>query len=209
MTPDFEDVVDVEEAGADAERLRRIHDLLVQAGPPPELEPGLQTPPRPFERRVVDDLEERRRRRRAPALQFGGLRYLAAAAAIAAVAFGVGRATARHADEFASARTVAFRATAAAPHATAELEIGSASHGNWPMHLTATALPTLRGSDYYAVFLTRGGKVVGPCGYFHVRNGRADAYLNAPYELSGAGWIVTRQHRGDRTLGPVVLKTTV
>ena len=208
MTPEFEDLVDVEEAGADAERLRRIHDLLVQAGPPPELDPALQSPPDVFGRRVADDLAARRARR-GGAFQFGGLRYLAAAAAIAAVAFGVGRATSHSSNDFASARTIAFHSTAAAPQAIATLEIGNASHGNWPMHLTADALPALHGKDYYAVFLTRNGKVVGPCGYFHVRNGRADAYLNAPYELNGAGWIVTRQHPGDRKLGPVVLRTTV
>ena len=42
----FDDMVDREGLGADEEaRLRRVHDLLVQAGPPPDLPPALERPP--------------------------------------------------------------------------------------------------------------------------------------------------------------------
>jgi hypothetical protein len=79
--------------------------------------------------------------------------------------------------------------------------------GNWPMHLVATGLPRLPADGYYVVFLTRHGKPVAPCGSFIVHGGSADAYLNAPYRLRGAGWVITLQHHGDRRPGRVVLTT--
>ena len=57
------------------------------------------------------------------------------------------------------------------------------------------------------MFLTRHGKPIAPCGSFIVRNGRGIAYLNAPYKLKGAGWVVTIQNPGDRKPGTVVLTT--
>ena len=43
---DFRDIVDTEGLTPDEEaRLRRVHDLLVQAGPPPDLPPALERTP--------------------------------------------------------------------------------------------------------------------------------------------------------------------
>jgi hypothetical protein len=39
--PDFDDLVDDDVAGTERERLRKVHELLLQAGPPPELSPEL------------------------------------------------------------------------------------------------------------------------------------------------------------------------
>jgi hypothetical protein len=101
-----------------------------------------------------------------------------------------------------------LHATAAAPQAQAALSVGASDKaGNWPMHLVASGLPRLPENGYYAVFLTRNGKPVAPCGSFIVHGGNADAYLNAPYRLRGAGWVVTLQHHGDHTPGRVVLTT--
>ena len=48
--PDFEDMVDgTELPEEERERLRRAHELLVQAGPPPELGPEMEAVPWPEE----------------------------------------------------------------------------------------------------------------------------------------------------------------
>ena len=43
--PDFDDLVGGDLPADERERLRRVHDLLVEAGPPPELPEGLQPIP--------------------------------------------------------------------------------------------------------------------------------------------------------------------
>ena len=51
---DFRDIVDTEGLGPDEEaRLRRVHDLLVQAGPPPDLPPALERTPEAAEAEIV------------------------------------------------------------------------------------------------------------------------------------------------------------
>ena len=44
--PDFDELVGKEVPEHERERLKRTHELLVQAGPPPELSPALETVPR-------------------------------------------------------------------------------------------------------------------------------------------------------------------
>jgi hypothetical protein len=195
VSPDFEELLgDV--AGEDRLRLRRVHDLLVDAGPPPELSPELEAGPNLM---LTRRREQRERSARRP------LFLLAAAALIAAAAFGAGRAT-HEQDSFHASRVVQMQATAAAPLASARIEIGSRNAGNWAMRLVGSGLPALHGRDYYEVFLVRHGKVVGPCGSFVSSGGRVEAYLNAPYKLKG-WWIVTRQRHGTHERGPVVLKS--
>src|SRR5947207_753497 len=43
--PNFDELIGTEATGAERERLHHAHDLLVQAGPPPELPPSLQKAP--------------------------------------------------------------------------------------------------------------------------------------------------------------------
>src|SRR5207249_1133991 len=43
--PDFDELIGAETSAAERERLRRTHELLVQAGPPPELTPQLRRAP--------------------------------------------------------------------------------------------------------------------------------------------------------------------
>src|ERR1700693_192369 len=61
---DFHDIVGTEGLEPEEEaRLRRVHDLLVQAGPPPDLPPGLERPPpTPVEGELVQFPMLRRRR---------------------------------------------------------------------------------------------------------------------------------------------------
>ena len=43
--PSFDELVGAETSGEERERLRHVHDLLLEAGPPPELTPKLRTAP--------------------------------------------------------------------------------------------------------------------------------------------------------------------
>jgi hypothetical protein len=43
--PEFEDLVGPEVGGAERDRLLRTHELILQAGPPPELSPRLEAGP--------------------------------------------------------------------------------------------------------------------------------------------------------------------
>jgi len=43
--PDFDELIDGEIDGAERERLRRMHELVLRAGPPPELSPQLEAGP--------------------------------------------------------------------------------------------------------------------------------------------------------------------
>jgi len=198
----FDDLVDREGLAADEEaRLRRVHDLLVQAGPPPDLPPGLERPPTaPAEAELVQfPLMPRRRW------------TLAAVAAIALVvlAFGggylVGHAKTT-ATTFATKRVVPMHGS----NALAVLRVAPKdSAGNWPMQLEINNLPTQHDPRaYYELWLTRDGKPIAPCGTFRVNARTTTIRLSVPYDFKGFdGWVVTKQGAGKHEPGPVVLTT--
>ncbi len=195
--PDFDELVrDVDQD--ERERLRRVHDLLVTAGPPPELTPQLEAGPTLA---MTLGLRTRRRAQRRVAL-------LAAAIVVLLVAFLAGYITGN--NRTASGRLLRLQGTAAAPLAQASLRIEAAdSAGNWPMQLEALGLPKLPPNGYYEVFLVRHGEIYAPCGSFLVKDATegVSVRLNAPYRFhKGDSWVVTRQLAGARTAGPVVLK---
>lgn len=196
--PSFDELVGAEATGAERERLRRVHELLVEAGPPPELTPRLEAGPALSEMHV---LRRRRVKRR-------GVLLLAAAVAAGAVfAAGYGVGSSGNGGPPVAA-TLALKGTSRAPNAVATLQIEGESSGNWPMTLTVRGLPPLPGHALYEVYLVRGGKPWAPCGTFVVA-GRSTVTvpLNAPYAFhSGDSWVVTRQSPGDRSVGPVVLR---
>jgi hypothetical protein len=199
-TPDFDELVDTDVSGEERERLEHVHDLLLTAGPPPELTPELERGPTlamtlggPSRRRI-----ERR------------VALLAAAVLVLVLAF-LGGYLAGHgnAGSLAGGYTLKLKGTAQAPSAEAALHVQDADPaGNWPMTLSATGLPKLPKNGYYEVFLTRSGKIFAPCGAFLVKSatGAVSVQLNAPYHLHrGDGWVVTKQLPGRRKAGPVVL----
>ena len=198
--PDFDELVDPEVKGAERARLQRVHDLLVQAGPPAELSPETEAGPT-----LGMTLARRPRRVRRTVL------LLAAAVAILALAF-LGGYIAGNGGSSASGRVLKLAGTPAAPNALASLEIEHVdAAGNWPMKLTVTGLPKQHGSAYYEVFLVRNGKPYAPCGAFKVATDRAvTVQLNAPYRLkSGDTWVVTLETPSSREPGTVVLRPTV
>lgn len=152
-------------------RLQRLHALLEQAGPPPELSPGLVSAPPPPE---------------APVLPFPR-RYrftaVAAAAVAAGVLFGVGYVVGGGPTDRPE-RTIAM----AGHGATAELDVfGKDAAGNWPMELRVTGLEPGR----YELWLTRDGELAASCGTFAVAERETTVPLNAPYKLrTYDGWVV-------------------
>jgi hypothetical protein len=200
-TPDFDQLVGADVEGAERARLRHVHELLVQAGPPAELSPETEAGPT-----LGMTLTRRPRRARRSVM------LLAAAVAVIALAFLGGYIAGNGGGSSASGHVLELAGTAVAPDALASLEIEHVdAAGNWPMTLTVTGLPQLQGRGYYEVFLVRGGKPYAPCGAFKVASDRGiTVQLNAPYHLKhGDTWVITRQSPDSREPGTVVLKPTV
>jgi len=199
-TPSFDELVDEPLGSAERERLERVHDLLVAAGPPAELSPELERGPT-----LAMTLAQRRRKH---GIQ-RRIALLAAALTVFALVFLAGYLAGNHGGSLAGSRTLQLRGTAAAPNALASLVIqDSDAAGNWPMRLSATGLPKLPRHGYYAVYLTRGGRPTLLCGFFVVKstNGAVSVQLNAPYHLEhGDSWVVTKELPGEQGTGQIVL----
>ena len=202
--PDFDDLVGGEVPFGERERLRRVHDLLVEAGPPPELSPELEAVPWPEDALAPLGLARRAgTRKRSPLL------IAAAAATIAAAAFLLGQATSGSSPNAIDVqRVVKLEGTALDSDALATLELGSPDqHGNWSMILHATGLNPLPEGGYYDLYLTRGGKPIALCGTFNVRRAGVTVPFTAAYTLKRFdGWVVTRQIPPNHDPTDVVLR---
>jgi hypothetical protein len=196
--PDFDELMSDAEQG-ERERLRRVHDMLIVAGPPPELTPQMEAGPTLA--MTIGGHGSRRHVQRRVAL-------LAAAIVVLLLAFLVGYITGN--DNKVGGQVLKLQGTAAAPNAQASLRVEDVDPaGNWPMELAALGLPKLPPKSYYEVFLVRNGKPWAPCGTFVVKNEKVGVSirLNAPYRLRpNDTWIVTRQTWGVRGPGPTVLE---
>jgi hypothetical protein len=205
---DFDELVDTGGLDADEEaRLRRVHELLVQAGPPAELPPSLERPPSEHPEQTADVIPFPRtagRRMRA---------YGLLAAAVAAAVFGggflLGHSKAKEAT-FDAIRVVPMHGVGSGNGSTASIRIAERdSVGNWPMLISVRGLaPQADPAAYYELWLTRTGKAVAPCGGFRVRGGQTTVELSVPYTLKRFdGWVVTASVPGDREPGTVVMST--
>jgi hypothetical protein len=182
--PEFHELMDGIEQPEERERLRRVHELLVEAGPPPELSPALVTPPAPRPSRLF--LRPNRRR-------LAGV--FALAGALLATTFGVGYlAGSSESDESAIPvrQTVSLVSNS---DASGAVDLGfKGRDGNWPMVVTVRGLEPLRGGDYYTLALTKDGKPIVTCGTFNVADrSRNSVRMSAAYNLEGFdGWVVLR-----------------
>ena len=201
--PDFDTLIE----GAsteERERLRRVHDLLVATGPPPELPPELAEPPpeRPGPERTPFLTTVPRRRVGAA---------VTAAIGIAVAAFGVGYLVAAGNDtasraEFNTFLTLEMKPTPEANEGSAAvLRIGKKEEGgNIPLAVTASGLDKLPDEGYYELWLTKKiGKTqkrVVSCGTFIASDRDLSVRLNAPYTLERFnGWIITKHLPGAKT----------
>ena len=198
--PNFDELA----GGADlspeeAARLERVHDLLVAAGPPPELPPRLREPDPELE--GPDNVTFLPRRR-------AGM-LLGIAAAVALLALLGGYLFGQRQPQFDEAGSVTMHSTVTALPASAVIHVGKAdSAGNWPLKVDVKNLPALPKGQYYEMFLTRGANQrAASCGTFRVSGSSDEVRLNAPYHLRAFdGWIVTRERPGS-SRHPVVLTT--
>jgi hypothetical protein len=201
--PDFDELVGLDVEGDERGRLLRMHALLVEAGPPPELPPELEGGP---------TLAMTMGRRRQPRLIRRRVMLLAATIAVLGLAF-LGGYLAGNGNGVTAWKTLQLAGTTWAPSASASLTVEPVdAAGNWPMQLAVRGLPRLPAHAFYEVYLTRNGKPYAPCGTFVVASGPAatSVSLNAPYRFRRSdSWIVTRQLPGQREPGTVVLTPTV
>jgi hypothetical protein len=181
--PDFRELIGDEGTPEELAQLRRAHDLLIAAGPPPELSPRLAEAPTAIGR---TSWLPRRRKGAAFAL----------AAGVAAAAFGVGFLVGdRGSSQFASKGSpIAMHAVAAGSPAKASILIGDRDEvGNWPLLVRVSGLKPLPKGVWYELYLTHKGKLAAYCGSFSVNSsGRTTVQLSVPYKLKGFdGWVVT------------------
>ena len=201
MRDDIRDLVGDDVGGEELERLRRVHELLVVAGPPPELSPTLQSAPRVGAREG-----------RGFSFSLFGQRRLGAAlvfaTALLLIAFGAGYLAGHSRSGFRSVHTVLMEGTSSAPNAVASIRVGKRdAGGNLPMILRVEGLPRLPGRQYYELYLTRNGRALASCGTFNT-SARTEVRLSVPYKLKGyTGWVVTRERIKARHPGPWVMRT--
>jgi hypothetical protein len=189
---DFRDLVGDDLTPEEEARLRRVHDLLVEVGPPPELSPELESLEPPAGEIEVFPYLPRRRWAAAAVV----------AAAVAAIAFGVGYLVADNGGGgFQTEALIPMHPPSDAGSARASIAVGPAdSAGNWPLLFRVTNLSEQPRGHYYELWLTRGDGTRVSCGTFRMTGKTTTVRLNAPYKLkSFDGWIVT-DDRGRQTL---------
>ena len=174
-TPDFDELIGTNLETDERERLRCVHELLVAAGPPPELPPALQTLPA---RRPAALLPRRRR-----------FALIAIAAGLAAASFGGGFLVGGR--DAGPQYVVALAGTALAQEARGAIEVLPAdADGNWPMRVTVSDLEP----GMYELWLTKGGRLADSCGRFAISGKKTSVTLSVPYKLKTYdGWIITRR----------------
>lgn len=209
-TPNFDDLVGREVSPVERARLHAAHQLLVQAGPPPELSPELEEVPWPEDALAPLGLIRRRsaRNRSRP-----WLLYASAAAALLLVGFLAGQVGGSRRSSFEVARTISMHGVGRLSNAAAIIQIGRAgADQNWPMKLSVSALPPAPKGGYYDLWLSNHGKPVFLCGTFNTHpNADTVVRLSAAYPLNQGGfdgWIVTRHVEGTPTRHAQLVMTT-
>jgi hypothetical protein len=180
--PDFDELVGADLDPSERDRLLRVHELLVTAGPPPELRLG----ERPQAAAEPVRLASQRRR-------FGGL---ALAAALGVVLFAAGFVVGDRRDEPGTFEVLTMTGTAYTSGVSGRLTIFNADEaGNWPMELEVSGLTPPADRRHYELWLTKGGKLEALCGSFLAEaEGVTVVPMNAPYRLRDFdAWVVVAE----------------
>ena len=197
--PSLEDLIGADMSGEERERLRQVHGMLLEAGPPPELSPKLEEGP------TLGMTLQRKR-----ALKRRAMLLLAATLAVVGVFLGGYAVANRGGSGPTPVLSQALKGTALAPQAQGTLEVWDLRDGNWPMTLSVVGLKQLAPHRYYEVYLLRHGKPWGSCGTFRVEGpstGVVTVTLTAPYTLKkGDSWVVTEPGAGGTEPGKTVLR---
>ena len=176
--PDFDQLVGPEVEASERERLRRVHEALVAAGPPPELTSARAAAPRPD----VVRIPPRRRR----------VALLAVAAAMGVLAFALGFLVGDRGAPYTD-RVIAMSGSSGASASLEVFKVDDA--GNWPMELSVKGLQPSAGGRVYQLWLTKDGALAALCGNFRAEeDGTTVVPLNAPWRLSEFdGWVVVEE----------------
>ena len=180
--PEFDEVVEGVEDAEERARLERVHRLLVETGPPPDLPFSLLATPT-----TARHLWSRPRR--------ASRRFvLAAAASFCAFAIGYVVGSPMSAEDRARINATRTIHLTGAGEATGAIGIAPRdASGNLPMILTVTGLERLQGGDYYRLALAQDGKPIVTCVTFNAAGPRTTIRFVAAYDLEGFdGWVVTR-----------------
>jgi hypothetical protein len=194
--PNFHDLVGNDLEPAERERLERVHDMLIAAGPPPELPQELAQPPRP-----EGKLVELARRR----LRTG----LVLAAAIVIAAFAVGYLFGARGESSSSESITPVKTAVLGKSADrlAVVRFGQVDeNGNRPMIVSVDGLDRLKDGDYYTLYMTRNGKPIVTCGTFNVgENGVTTVRLSVAYDLDRFdGLMLSKYSREERESTPLL-----
>jgi hypothetical protein len=172
--PDFDELVGTDLETSERARLQRVHEALIEAGPPPDLPPRLSAPP-------ASNVVTLARRRRAWSVLL--------AATLGALAFALGFLVADTGGP-STDRVIALSGPGGAAASLVVFEIDDA--GNWPMELEVEGLGPAASGERYQLWLTKGGKLAALCGSFLAeRDGTTVVPMNAPWRFSEFdGWVV-------------------
>jgi hypothetical protein len=200
--PDFRELVGDEGGDEELDRLRRVHDLLVEAGPPPELSTAVAKPPEVEHSKV---LEFKRRR---PATLF------AIAAAAAAAAFIIGYAVGQRQNSFSAQAAIPMHGVGQAVAAQGDVKVGDHDNGgNYPLEMSVEGLRHAPKGGWYELLLSKHGRPTLSCGDFAVDGGATNVRLSVPYDLPDwrkkklyDGWVVVLHKPGQRQ-APIVMTT--
>ena len=197
-TPDFSELIGEDLPAEERARLESAHQMMVTAGPLPELPLSLQKPP------VVDDRHDA-----SAAFQFlprKGGRIMTLAAGFALLA----------PDHRLRDRQPPQRLHDGLHRHDEGNGGGAGSSGrpqrrsdrlgrNWPLELKVSGLKQLPDGSWYTLYLTKKRKPVESCGTFRVQAGTTTVRMNAPYHFSDYdGWVVTATTKSGKP-GPALL----
>jgi len=189
VSPDFNELVGGENATPEElAGLRRVHELLLSATPPPELSRRLALPPRI--------------RRRPPRIPTGRMRaaFALAAAAAVGIAFGLGYSLGHGGPLLTVTRSM--HGVGPLASASALIEVGkSEAGGKRELEMTVRGLPASARNTWYELYLTKRGEPNELCGRFRAgQSALTVVRLNAPDDLEEyTGWIVTARISGQQS----------
>lgn len=180
--PDIDELLSGVDDPSERERLRRVHQLLLETEPPPELSTALLTPP-PARGHTM--FPQRLLRPRT---------VLVGAALVGAFFVGLvaGSPNSENAGPAAGIQIARTLQLEGKGNDRGAIGLGVRdAKGNVPMVVSVWGLEHLSDGDYYTLALTKKGKPVVTCGTFNVSGRQTTVRMLAAYNLEGFdGWVV-------------------